>query len=237
MSEYVFGKDILYNLFTYEDGEKITALPTQTVTGYIFRPQPDRAAALAGTGAISSFTQSLTAGDDIQLTIPAVSDPDPTGGVTHYTYWVAVNFVLKTGGQVQTVLRAIEIYRVFGQDSDIGVTTSKVIEVFPDITAYITTSQIESMIALARAEIVADLDNKGMQWASIHEPKQLYHALLFNSLFYVFGSQGERFEAQAQSAKQSYENTKRALRLSYDTSQTGQQAEVRRTGGPLFVVR
>ena len=237
MSKYIFGRDITYNLHLYEDGEKITDLPAQTVTGYLFRPEPSRADAAAGTGALSTFTQSLTAGSAISLTIPAVADPDDTSNFNAYDYWVAVNFILKTGGDTQTSIRKIRIERVNGQNYDIGVELDDVLSLFPDALSYLSASQISAIIQLARSEIVFELEQEGIAWAAVWRPDDLYHTLLFRVLYHVYASQKDDFVESRDEAKASYISAKNSLKLAYDATLSGQPTEVVAPQGALYVRR
>ena len=238
---YVYGKDLVFNLYAYEDKTKITNLPAQTVTGYLFYDQPSRVNAAAGSGNMSSFTQSLTANGTISLTIPAITDPNPSDVLNYRLYWVAVNFILKTAGSTQTVLRSIKVERVGGQDAEIGVSLQTIQDIYPDVLSYLSTGEIDAMISLAKADLLDDLSNKGLDWNQVYQPDQLFNALLFITLVYVYNSQiqreGDRFFVSAEKAGQRYENIKNNLKLAYDSTLGGQKTDEVKSGGIIRLVR
>lgn len=238
---YVYGKDLVYNLFTFEDQREISDLPTQTVTGYLFENAPSRAQAASGEGALETFTQSLTEGQKIQLSIPAISDPYPNEYTDFRHFWVAVNFVLEAGEDVQTVVRAIKVNRVAGHDVEIGVNLQSIIDIYPDVLQYLNDTQINALIALARLDLLDELSNKGFDWSRIHKPDQLFNALLSNTLVYIYNSQiqdaGDRFSASSEKAQTRYESLKNNLKLQYDSTLSGIDTEKVEIGGTIWLSR
>lgn len=241
---YIFGKDIEYSLFAYEDGVAIASIPAQSYTAYIFtdQNQPSREEAIAGTGALATINATHTSGGTLTFTIPAISDPNPNAVTQTYSYWVAVNFVLKTAGQTQTIVRDLRISRASAQDRAIGVTTSKIVSIYPEIYSYLNQAQVEAMISISQENLVNDLRNKGFEWAKIYRADQLFTTLLFKSLEMIYLSQvnrqGDKFLVLAESAKESYMKAINNLQLSFDESQTGQEtSKVNAGGGVFFGVR
>jgi hypothetical protein len=241
MPAYVYGKDLIFYLHAFEDKTKITTLPAQTVQGYLFLDQPTRAAAAAGTGALQSTTQTLAANGTIALPLTPITDPNPNDILGYRLHWMAVNFILKTAGAVQTVIKAIKVERVSGQDAEIGVTYSKVVEIYPDVVNYLTESEVNAMITLAKADLLDDLTNKGFDWNQVNKPDQLFNALLFNTLVYVYNSQiqreGDRFYVSSAKAQQRYDSLKSNLRLEYDSTMSGMTTDLEPTGGIIFLDR
>ena len=240
---YVFGRSFTFNLYTFEDRTQITNLPAQTVTGYCFRDQPSRADALSGSGALSGpFTQILAGGTgNISLTVPAIVDQDSSSILNYRMHWIAVNLILATGGQVQTIIKAIRVERASGQDSEIGVTLQSIQDIYPDVTEYLSTGEINAMITLAKADLLDDLTNKGIDWNQVNRPDQLFNALLFNTLTYIYNSQiqreGDRFYVSSAKAQTRYESIKSNLKLAFDATQMGATTEVVKTGGQIRMVR
>ena len=241
MASYVYGKDLAFNLYTFEDKTKILDLPAQTVQGYLFLDPPSRSQAIAGDGALSSFTQALDANQDIQLEIPAITDPNPSDNLEYRLYYVAVNFILESGEDAQTVIRSIKVERVGGQDTEIGVTVQKIQDIYPDVLSYLTEAEINAMIGLAKADLLDDLTNKGYDWNQIYKPDQLFNALLFNTLVYVYNSQiqreGDRFYTSSMKAQARYESIKNNLRLNYDSTSVGVVDEIATFGTAIWVQR
>lgn len=235
--KYLFGKDFTYKLYTHEDGTLISDLPAQTVTAYIFTTRPTRAVAAAGTGATASASATIAQGQELAIDFTAISDPDTNTDAPVYVWYIAVNFVLKSAGQTQTVVREIVFTRVSGHDSTTGITLEDVTAVWPDVLQYVSTEQVQANIALARAEILSDLRNKGIAWAQVYEPNELRQAHLYNTMVYVYGGQGEDFVLLRDKMEASYEATMRALRLSYDVFASGQKTDRISSQGMLRVLR
>ena len=241
---YSFGRDIAYKLYTTEDGIELAPLPNQTITAYVFREQVSREDSISGDGAIATITYShllATHANIIQFTIPAIDDPFPNTITQIYYYWISINFVIKTGEQVQTITRSLPMSRAVGHDKTIGVTASQIVNIYPDVYQYLSEDQVTSIIAMASKNLVNDLKNKGYAWANIHRPDQLYDALLFKSLDYVYASQvqrqGDKFAFLYEKAKQSYESIIANLNLSFDDSLAGAQTSQIRPSGIILGVR
>lgn len=236
-----FGKSFTYTVTAYDDGSKIPSIPTQTVDAFIFDTRPSRADASDGTGAIQSQNYSHTADDIIEIPFDAVDDPEPTGTISRHTYYVAVNFVLEAAEQVQTIIREVIFERVSAKDKIIGVTRDQIEQVYPDIYSFLSDAQVEAHIELARKELIADLKNQGTEWSQVHNPDELYNALLFKALQYVHASQiqrqGDRFSVLENSSKAAYQSVIRNLKLTVDSDKDGAPDSQRRTGGLLIAVR
>ena len=242
---YLFGKDIEYKLYSFEDGTALPTIPAQSYTAYVFTDTnaPNRTQAIAGTNSFATIAGSHTVGhaNVIQFTIPAIDDPDPNANVKEYRYWVSINFVLKTGEQTQTILRSLPIARVSAQDKQIGVTASKIESMYPDVYSYLSEDQVSAQIALAQSLLVADLKNKGFIWAQIYRPDELFSALLFKSLEFVYMSQiknnGDKFAILADSANKNYTAVISNINLSYDDSIAGVITSTVRPSGIIMAVR
>lgn len=237
---YVFGKGFDFNIYTYENGDRIQSIPSQTVTSYLFTEQPSREIARAGTGAARTITHSHTTGNVLSVPVTDINDPDPASLTNYHVYWLAVNFILEADAQVQTVLRALKVERATGHDELIGVTAAKIVEAYPDVQSFLSPDQIESMIQLAQVDMLDDLKNKGFQWAEIYRPAELFNALLFKSLTYIHQSQiqrqGDRFFVSADASQRRYEGIISTLKISYDEAQAGTITQAR-TGGIIYSKR
>lgn len=242
---YIFGKDIDYKLYTFEDGTALPSIPNQSYTAYIFTDlnQPSREQAIAGTGALVTINATHTTGhaNVIQFTIPAIDDPDPNALIKEYKYWISVNFVLKLSEQTQTIVRQFPICRVVAQDKAIGVTASKIESMYPDVYSYLSEAQVSAQIALAQSLLIADLKNKGYLWAQVYRPDELFSALLFKSLEFVYMSQiknnGDKFAILTDSANKNYLAVMSNLNLSFDDTQAGIKTSEVRTGGFIHGLR
>ena len=238
MSSYIYGKDLTFQLYTFEDKTAIPTLPAQTVTGYVFTEAPSRSQAKTGSGSLSTFTKILSGSEAFICTVPAISDPYPEDAVQFRVYWVAVNFIVATSKQVQTVIRAIKVERVSAQDSRIGVTVETLEAKYPTILSYTTTEELQATIDLATIDLVDDLTNKGFDWNKIYHPDQLFNALLVRSLESFYTSQinrdGDKFTILASKAGQRYQSIINSLKLDYDSSFSDQPIEKKKTGGIIW---
>lgn len=238
---YVFGKDFTYDLYFYEDERAIAnnAIPNQIVTAYVFRESPSRDIARNGTGAQQTISMSHTGAQPIALPVVAIPDPSPDSSIDKYIYWIAAKLKLKPGGTDEIVIRSFYIERVSAQNTQIGVLAANILDIWPDVYSYLTEAQVNSMISLATMDIKDDLSNKGYDWNSIYHPEQLFNALLFNTLSYIYNSQintlGDRFALLADKTEKRYKSIMQSLKLDYDSSMSGQVTSEERPG--ILMVR
>lgn len=231
--KYIFGKDFTYSLYFYEDNLRLAEaeIPAQTITAYLYKDQPSRDQARTGTGSLQTISKLHTGGQPVELPVEAILDPNPDSAIDLYQYWLAVNLKLETDSiEDEIIIRSIYLERVSAQDKEIGVTASSILEIWPDLYSYLSETQVSSLIALAKAEILDDITTKGYDWNKIFNPEQLFYALLFNSLVHIYNSQintvGDRFSVLSERMEKRYVNIKANLKLSYDATGSGQVSTV-----------
>jgi hypothetical protein len=239
---YVFGTDFNFKLFLYQDKTKITSIPAQTINAHIFKDSPSRSSAASGVGALQSKTQVLATGSEpISIAFDALVDDDYAGSLDYRLYYVCINLRLKAAAQIQTIIRAIKVERVSGQDIEIGVTLENIKGIYPDVNEYLSDPELQTMLDLAKIDLVEDLSSKGFDWNQIYSPDQLFNALLQNVLVSVYNSQINRdvdkFTRLADKAQARYEIIKGNLKLAYDATGAGSQTETRKAGGLILAVR
>jgi hypothetical protein len=241
---YPFGADITYTIYTGVNGEKFDNLPaSQGSSGklYLYSEKPTREDALAGTGAIGSAITLTVASSKLTGTIPAIDDPDPDGNVRTLTYWVAANFIKKTGGQEETLIRPIKLSRADAHDVEIGVAVDSVLSILPDLDGYLGSVEINGIILAATSEIKEDITAKGIEWASVHDPEQLYWVVLWRSLELVSDSQilveGDRWDRARDRFEKRYTQTLSNLKLKYEADASGVVVGQQRGANWIIAVR
>lgn len=244
---FPFGQDINYQFFPLVNNEKAINIPTDNPKIYYFQNQPTRAAALAGMGAINPDA-GITTWTEIAnqygfwFTIPAIADPDPSSNIDRRTYWLGINFKLKTGGgePFQTVIRALELERATGHHTQFLVTAQDVLQFFPQVESYYTPTQINAAFWVVKEEIVAYLTNKGFEWCQVWDPKRVQTAAIFKLLMRLMEGQrkipGDNWDKNHEEYKSAYQNIISSLKLAYDSSRTGEATEVKKSGGFAWVM-
>lgn len=222
---YFFGRDISYKLHAGLDGVQLSNLPDQGSSGeaFLFDSRPNRDAAASGAGKIGGAFSLSVSGDANQIlnfTIPAIADPDPQGATTYRTYWLGINFIKQTGGDVETVIMPLKLMRIDAQDEAIGVTNGSIIEIIPDITAYLSTTELDGMIASATLDVKDELLTKKIEFGKITKPDQLFQVVLWKAIELAFMSQllkvGDKWKSRAEWANLRYQQKLEALVLTYD---------------------
>jgi len=243
---YPYGQDITYYFYPQVDNAAAVAIPTQNPTIYVFTDsnKPNRAAAIAGTNKLGSAITTWTVdGKGFYFTIPAISDPDVNSTQSERIYWLAINFILKSGGQTQTVIKALPMERVQGQEKSLSVTVSDLQALFPDVRSYLSDAQLNIMVENALSEIKATLLNKGFKWAQIQRPDMLKTATIFLVLCQVMLSQrkdiNDNFDLNYNEFKALYSSSMNGLKLEYDENKDGEatEEEQRDVGGYVFLTR
>lgn len=244
---FPFGQDIIYTFFPIVGNEPaINVLDPQTPSIWVFPDThiPSRSDALSGNGHTGSEITSWTAVENnsgFKFTIPAITDPDVNSNIEYRTYWLGINFRLQTSIQVQTVIRALELYRVTGHHAQFLVTAADCIQLFPQIESYYSADQINSIFRTVKLEIINYLTNKGFDWSLIWDPDSLKEAAKFKVLMHMMAGQrkssGDSWDKNFDEYKSSYTNTISALKLKIDAQGTKAPTAETKGGGYAFVMR
>ena len=237
---FVFGKDFDITFYTYEDGNTFPIIPAQTISWHLYDSSVSRADAFAGSNSLKSGTESILENTEITFTVTAIDDPHNEDETEYKDYWIALVFKLATDEQSQLVIRKIRVYKVGAKHTQIGVTYEKIKDAYPEIDRFLEEDQTKEMIKLARIEVLADLKNKGYKWQLINDPEELFNALLFKSLFYVFNSQiqsaNDKFEINSRWAHDAYTKVINSLSIRLETSR-GEPIANEKTGGMVWLQR
>lgn len=222
-----FGKDIIRRLYPEENGKPIN-LPVQDPTIYLFSAQPTLAAAAAGTGAVqtcTSWTQATVEPWTLTYSFTAINDPAPTSSTPSLTYWEALLYKLKTGAQVQTLLRTIELERVSGAPEQPETSTEDLVNIYPAITSYATEQQLKEFLAIAIQEIKTELESKGIEWAHVGNLTKLKLALAYKTISLVALSQirerQDKHEYRYTEFDAKYQAQMQTIKLKVDEDQDG----------------
>lgn len=195
---YPLGQNFTYLFFPLVDDRPAIGIPTQTPAIYVFTTKPSRDDAQNGTGAVQTISSWTARGAGYQISVTAINDPDPDSDQDRYEYFIAINFVLKTAGQTQTVIRQLDLERVSGHHKSISVSFEDLKNYQPSIEAYASDAELETHIALAVEEVKAKLLTRGYEWARIWRTDVLNMVVTMRSLALVMFSQiqqlGDKFE-------------------------------------------
>lgn len=223
---YNFGKDITRKFIPYEDEQPI-ALLSQAPQIFLYSAQPTLSQAATGSGAIGgSYTVAYWADTAPApfaktYTIPAIPDPSPTSNTPSRGYWEAINFVLKSGGQTQTVVRQFDVERTAETDSFPTITTTDLTNVYPAISAYLSTGQMDAFIVIALQELKIDLDDKGYKWTDLFKLDKLTLAAAYKTISLCALSQikerDDRFELRFKIFSDRYDTIMSKTKLLIDT--------------------
>lgn len=242
MTSYIFGKDITRKFYPLEDGEPIN-LYSQAPAIYLFESRPTMAAARAGTNALQSvlyWSESATTPYPKTYTIAAVDDPAPESQNPPCSYyWEAINFYAKSGGQLLTELRTIELEKVKATESVPGTTAADLKIIYPAIENYsISDTELEGFITAAQDEIKRDLKKNGIEWGNVEGLKDLKYALTFLSIQYHSESQivtaDDKFAIRAEIYARKYEKALASISIKHDTDNDGMPDEVTKQAGILI---
>lgn len=226
---YTYGKDIIYYFVPVVDDEPVLNIPSQNPNIFVFDYQnkPTMAQARSGDGKLGSAITTWTArGQGFEFTIPAITDLDPTSQTNDRVYWVAINFILKSGGDTITAVRALELDRIQIEQEQLTTTVSDIVGIYSDITAYKSESDIIRYISEAESLIKLKLKLKGYKWALIHNVKDFNAAHRYKTLELMMASlrkiSGDTFDANFKYYQDIADGFLTAIELEYDSEKDGE---------------
>lgn len=229
MTSYVFGKDITRKFYPLEDNEPID-LPSQVPSIYLFSSMPTLDHARSGTGALSAainyWEETPTTPFTRTYTIPAIEDPNPTSLVPNLGYWEAVNYIVKTSGQIQTKLRQFDIEKAKATETVPGTLVQDLKDIYPNIGSYVLDDTVLStFIKVAEDQIKIEFRQLGVDWGDIVSLKEFKYALAFLTIQYFSESQiiagDDKFAIRAEIYSKRYEATIAKIKLKYDPDGDG----------------
>lgn len=228
---FKFGVDIIYKFYPLkdeiasDDAFDITRFGTPTI--YLYTDKPTRAAAIAGTGAVATISSwsNTTDGRGKQFTIPAIDDPDTSAESANYQYWLAINFVLQSGEQTQTVLRMLPIKRLMGHHSTAMPTVEDLESIHPNIGEYFFDHVLLDALQNALNIIKLRLKSAGWDYANIWNPDELRLAVAYKTLSELALSQiagGGAWSDKQKEYKSTYESLIKEIEFLIDKDTDGE---------------
>lgn len=179
---YPFGVSFPYTFYPILNDQPVR-LPSQTANLHVFEDMPSRSAALAGTGALGSYSATVPANaTNVTFTLDAIEDPDVTADEGSATYFVAIVYKLQASGQDQVIVRALEIERVKAHHKTLSIGAADLEAVWKAATTYASGSDISTKVATCTDELKAELRDKGYEWAAIWRPDRLRNVLVHRVL-------------------------------------------------------
>lgn len=226
---YPFGSDFTYRFAPLVDNESPDPLLTaQAPAIYVFRTMPDRTAAAAGTGAIATVTTWAWDAErrSWSFTVPAISDPNPTSTDGTEDFYLAVNFRLQAGAQLQTVVQLLQLERVAAQSGrPLEVSENDLRDLYPHIDSYSTATQRDKYAAQAVLHVRDKLDRQGFEWARLHQPSELKQAVVLKALsmllFVASQEANDKHWLKHQYFEKEFQLTLDGLKLAVDSSGDG----------------
>lgn len=238
---YLFGQDFTYHFYPQLDADDVASIPTQTPAIYLFSVQPSETQAASGSGAIQTITSWTELSPGYSFQIDAIDDPSPASADDREVYWLAINFVLSTGEQTQTVLHALDMRRVRAQPRRLDVTPSDLKNMLPAIEKYRSDAQLVTYVSLASSQIKTRLKNAGFEWGNLRRPDELRQAVELRALaLAVLGErqeEGDKFDRWYQDFSAAYEAFMSSIEVEYSASGKGDDARPESVSSYAVVVR
>ena len=191
---FVFGKDITYTWYPLEDNENLSDADVQTLEGlldsiYIFEREqrPTRDEARNGTGAdqtILAWTANSNFGFD--FTIDAIDDPNPTEETHSRDFWIAINYQLEAGEQIQTARRVLPLERIARHSERLTVTDDDLKELWNEVIDFTkNANERNQKVRQAKIDIQRDFTTDLVDWAQIYNVDELNRATAWKALSYI----------------------------------------------------
>lgn len=240
---YPFGQEFIVNVYAWNDGQLLQNIPAQTITTYLFRTQPNFDEALAGTGALATISTTYTSGD-IALTVPAIDCPNDMNAVDanyQYDYWLAINFVLESSEQTQTIIRAIQLQTVHLTDQTPNVTAEDIKTLCPRISTYFDDDDLAAFIATASELVQEALRKRNLAFNFIGRLDRLQPLIKFKAIELAYSSEiqgmNDKFSALAAIYRDGYENALGGLKVEYGLMNDTASLDVKQIATSITVQR
>lgn len=228
---YLFGQDFTYNFVPVDPENGQTVNPVaQTPAIYVFDEKPSRTVAAAGTGAIQSITSWDEATAGIRpITVDAIDDPDPTSDSITEQYWIAINYIISSGEQTQTILKRLKMARATSQESLIGADAEDIKDVAPAISEYYSDGELNDFVTFATDDLKDELGAAQVEFARVRNPDRLLRVVVYKALVYAYTeqiqTQNDKHDRKRDLYQGRFERALAAVRLDYDSENTGDATE------------
>lgn len=182
ITKCLFGKSNVVQI-TLLDSQRLELTPSaDSPTIYLFSSLPNRTAAAAGTGAVQTVSAWTGTGSDRAITLTAIADPEPTSATRIKEYYLGINFTLAVSGQVQTLIELITFERPLAQIDNLSINAQDAKNIYPAISSYLSDSQINNYIAGSTEELKLELSGKGIDWATIKNPRDYKRVIIYRAI-------------------------------------------------------
>lgn len=202
MSEAIFGKTITRSFIPWDGASNIDT-PSQVPSIFLFASEPSFDSAANGTGAVDTTNywihSSVTA--ERSYTFEAIADPQSASASSFADYWEAINYKLETAGATQTLKRSFPIRRAGALDSTTGTSVQDIKDLWPEVSAYITDSELDRYLVIAEELLRSSLEGNGMKWGSLRQLNKIKYCIAFKAIVLFSAIQltkpnGDKFAAR-----------------------------------------
>lgn len=232
---YPFGRDFVYTFYPELDGKAMLGVPSQTPNIYLFTDSnaPTRATGISGVGSFRNITSWTKRGEGFEIAISSIQDPDVNSELAVRTYYIAINFILFSGGQSQLFLRTLEMERVRGHHDKINVVAQDLIDSYPGLDSFVDKPMILSFLEIAKDDVKGFFLDEGLKWAEIYELEALRRLVINCALAYIMANQrrvaGDVFDLNYEMFNLKYESLKKSLKVRVDRALDGRTKPAERT--------
>lgn len=241
---FPFGKSFNYLFSPLVDDAPVAltaSVPPASI--YVYSSQPTRLQARDGSGdiiqTITPNTWTETDGYSRTITVAAIDDPDPNSESLSEEYWIAFNFRLQSGGQIQTSIRRLELERVKTHHNKSAVPTYINLQaIFKPISKYATESEVQANIETALTLVKTDLKSKGFRWSSVYRPDELSLAVQYKALtIFADGQKGDEFRERYDEWSIQYKKLISSINFEYDEDEDGSKDTKVSVSSSVFAYR
>lgn len=128
MQRIYWGRTNAINLWLSSESLRNFTAPT-SIWVQLYNYDPQRSEVLGQTGGILGSpvtTGAAQSNGSYQITLPALTDPNPNTPDTYVTYWIGVRYVPTSGAQAQAHIQAIRAQRDLAFLDKLGITQTVV---------------------------------------------------------------------------------------------------------------
>ena len=214
-----FGEDWTYVYYSPDDPQ-FEPLASCTPAIYIFTSKPSPAAARAGTGATQTITSwtELHSPERREIAISAIADPQD--GTREKTYYISINYPLKTAGVNQNDIEFFVLTTPEGSGEKARPTAEQLRSIDKNLESYLAEPEIAAKIVLAESIVKQSLSGKGYEFAFINNLEDLKLCVSYLAIALAWngeiGTPGDRFTEWRDQAQTIYKTLFDSLKLEYD---------------------
>lgn len=224
---YVYGRAFTFTYYPVDlDGNPISASADNPAI-YLFAADtyPSIDNCRDGTDAIQTITSWSTSGNGYQISIDAISDPNPNEEPGTRDFHLGINFTTEASEQVQTRRIHFRVSRPLGFDEELNVTQADLEAYFNTVDSWISTTNQDNFISEATKWAKSKLEDKGYNYYKVRNPSKLRFLVIqraLNRLSLSQVSQGNNgFETLYEETKNEVESELSTMKLAIDADGSG----------------